>query len=213
MGRVSNSFWTFNLIEINLHTEESRESTVVLSRISRALAGGSRSDEEPSLEGGRLFVTGATGFLGSHFTLRALEAGASIEALVRADTVSNGRQRVMQALETAAATYTSPFEIDQAARRLSICLGDICVEGCNVSQQNVRPDGFSNFIHFASILNFEERNRAQIFLTNVDGARNALNLAQLLGAARFVYVSTAYTAGVMEGTVPEELHVNVTRFN
>lgn len=184
-----------------------------MSRVFGALAGGSRSDQGPSLEGRRLFLTGATGFLGSHFTLRALEAGASVEALVRADTVSDGRQRVMQALETAAATYTSPFEIEQAVRRLSICLGDISLEGCNASAQSVRRDGLSSFIHFASSLNFEERNRAQIFSTNVDGARNALKLAKLLGAARFVYVSTAYTAGVMEGTVPEELHVNVTRFN
>jgi len=186
---------------------------VAVSSLFRALAGDRRSDQEASLQGGRLFLTGATGFVGSHFTLRALEAGASVEALVRADTVSDGQQRVMQALETAAATYTSPFEIDQAARRLSICLGDIRVEGCNVSQQSVRRVGLSSFIHFASSLNFEERNRAQIFLTNVDGACNALKLAKLLGAARFVYVSTAYTAGVMEGTVPEELHVNVTRFN
>ena len=158
-------------------------------------------------------MTGATGFVGSHFALQALEAGASVEALVRADTVSDGRQRVMQALETAAATYTSPFEIDQAARRLSICLGDVRAEGCDVSQQSVRREGLSSFIHFASSLNFEERHRAQIFLTNVDGARNALKLAKSLGAARFVYVSTAYTAGLMEGIVPEELHVNVTRFN
>jgi nucleoside-diphosphate-sugar epimerase len=68
-----------------------------------------------------------------------------------------------------------------------------------------RPPG-STFFHFASSLNFEERNKGVIYDHNINGLRHAVDVASALRCGVFFYISTAYTVGVHEGRVAEQLH-------
>ena len=58
----------------------------------------------------RLFITGATGFLGSHFLhWRARQRGL-FRVLVRCDSAGHGHVRITNALEKAAASYSLPVD-------------------------------------------------------------------------------------------------------
>ena len=59
--------------------------------------------------------------------------------------------------------------------------------------------------HFAATLAYESRNREMIFRRNLEGTKHVLELAQRLGAKRFIYVSTAFVAGKRSGDIPETL--------
>ena len=67
------------------------------------------------------------------------------------------------------------------------------------------PPG-STFLHFASSLNVEETNKDVIYDHNINGLRHAVDIASALRCGVFFYISTAYTVGVYEGHVAEQLH-------
>jgi nucleoside-diphosphate-sugar epimerase len=64
----------------------------------------------------------------------------------------------------------------------------------------------STFFHFASSLNFEEKNKDAIYDHNINGLRHAVDVASVLRCDAFFYISTAYTVGIHEGHVAERLH-------
>lgn len=144
-----------------------------------------------------LFVTGATGFLGSHFIYHALKAGARVEALVRADSDAHARERIGAALAAAAAAYCEAFDLEQALARVEVLRGDICQAGCGVDL-TVRPVGRgvpTSAWHFAASLSFEARQRSMIFEHNFGGTCNVLDLAVTLGVRRFIHVHRVVFGG------------------
>jgi nucleoside-diphosphate-sugar epimerase len=161
-----------------------------------------------------VFITGVTGFLGSHFLFQRLGRSGLTAVLVRAETTEAARDRVERSLHVAATAYTAgPAPVEC---RISVELGELASARCGVSPRRIdalREGGIDEFWHFAASLAFEERRREAIAAQNVGGALNALELAIRLGARRFVYVSTAYTAGRRTGIVPETLHPPNAEFN
>ncbi len=150
-------------------------------------------------------MTGATGFLGSNFLLRLLQRGEEVVAVARGADAS---ARVRGALELAAASYSESLERSDGGG-LTVVAGDICEPRCGIDDNTIRRltrRGCDEFWHFAASLHFEDRRRELIWRHNVMGTEHALRLATDLGCRRFVYVSTAYTAGTAAGDVREELH-------
>jgi nucleoside-diphosphate-sugar epimerase len=159
----------------------------------------------------KLWVTGATGFVGGHFVYRVLkQSDARIVAVVRARAGEDARERLLRTLEEVAASYREAFDRELLAARLEVVHGDITLPACGVRALDA---GVDQFWHIAASLKFEDKHKAEIRLQNVDGTRNALQLAEQLGAERFVYVSTAYTCGKYSGEVPEALHDLERKFN
>lgn len=162
-----------------------------------------------------LLVTGATGFLGSHFVYHALRSGARVEALVRARDDDEARARILEALARAAAGYCEAVDLERMMTRVDVLRGDICEPLCGVDPAS-RPASRgapSGAWHFAASLSFEARHRERILVHNFGGTCNTLALAAALGARRFVHVSTAYAAGTRSGTIAEVLHADVPGFN
>jgi nucleoside-diphosphate-sugar epimerase len=161
-----------------------------------------------------VFITGVTGFLGSHFLFQRLGRSGLAAVLVRAETAEAARDRVKRSLHVAATAYTAASATIRC--RISVELGELSSASGGVSPRRIdalREGGIDEFWHFAASLAFEERRREAIAAQNVGGALNALELATRLGARRFVYVSTAYTAGRRTGIVPETLHPTNAEFN
>lgn len=173
------------------------------------------STEHPrSIDTSAIVVTGANGFLGSHFTERLAERGdLALYALVRGNTHAERAKRMTAALRTAAeACGRSPRDSYPGVHVIG---GDVRHPDCGIDADTLdrlRSARVSQVWHFASDLRFEEGLKQEIFENNVAGARNALALARTLGA-HLVYISTAYTAGRVEGDVPEELHALEGPFN
>jgi nucleoside-diphosphate-sugar epimerase len=154
-----------------------------------------------------VIVTGGTGYLGSHFILRMLQShDARIIAVARSTPKVAGITRVVEALERASESLGLPRP---ETSDVTVIEGDVRAERCGIAVETVaalRTAGVHECWHFAADLRYEEAHRELIWQTNVEGTRHALALAQEAGARRFVYISTAYTAGTATGTIAETLH-------
>ncbi|MFO0562398.1 MAG: SDR family oxidoreductase [Polyangiales bacterium] len=162
-----------------------------------------------------LLVTGGTGFVGSHFLYRALERKLELLALARGADAAAARGRLEKAVHDAAASYYEAVDSSLFAGLVGVAAGDITAPRCGVDDDWLaRWRGrVSEVWHIAASVEFEERKAASIRQQNVDGTDNALELARALGASRFIYVSTAYTAGKICGDVPSTRHPGPRQFN
>jgi len=135
-----------------------------------------------------IFLTGATGFIGSHLTSRFLKDGYHVKALARPSKNVSARERVEKVVSAAGVTR---FE------NLHVLEGDISLPHLGLSD-TARAEITSSaeeVWHCAASLSFEQQNRAEIFRMNLDGTRHVLDLVKELSGRRLHHVSTAYIAG------------------
>jgi nucleoside-diphosphate-sugar epimerase len=150
-------------------------------------------------------VTGATGFVGSNLVLELLsQSDAEVYALVRPGGEAV-RPRLESTLQHAARAAGYGSALDRAIlERCHALEGDVQSENCGTSAENIpHPD---QFWHGAGSLRYEARYAAEIYRTNVEGTRHALNLAKCIGLnGHFNYISTAYVSGCRMGVIREEV--------
>jgi long-chain acyl-CoA synthetase len=152
-----------------------------------------------------VFLTGATGFLGTAVLARLLErTDRRVWALVRARDDAEATERVRRALEP-----VLPSAGDAIEGRVVAVAGDLERPHLGIPWQ--RRDAIaphvSHIVHAAASVSFAlplERAR-QI---NVEGARRVLELAEHCaargGLERLTHVSTAYVAGTHRGVFGED---------
>lgn len=159
-------------------------------------------------------MTGGTGFLGSHFLCWAREIGRpAVFALVRGASVPERERRLREAIAVSAMSYERPRTA--CPPQLTTIGGHIERPLCGVSRTDratLRAAGVAEVWHFAACLRFDEQCRGRILSANVDGARNAAVLAGALGAKRFIFISSAYSVGAIEGLSRETLHFGARGF-
>ncbi len=164
-----------------------------------------------------ILITGATGFLGSHFLLWLSQHRPSTAyAVIRGSSNGERQTKLQQALHGAADGYLPSPDWRKVLADTRVVRGDIEERLCGVQAADLealRDAGAREFWHFAASLNFEEKRRELIRSQNVDGPLNAIDLAIQLGVDRFVYVSTAYTAGAADGHFEEALHSRESSFS
>jgi nucleoside-diphosphate-sugar epimerase len=149
-------------------------------------------------------LTGATGFVGSHLLADLLsdDTTGSVYALARGDSRRSAADRVHAALKVAGHDVAH-----DDGRPMTVVQSELTEPLCEVAAgATPRGAGPRVFWHLAASLQWRRGQREQIFQTNVDGTRHALELAANLDVDLFVYMSTAYTCGAVHGDVPEELH-------
>jgi len=148
----------------------------------------------------RFFLTGGTGFLGSHIAAELLKRGCRVCLLARPGKNLSADDRVRQLLDW--------FGLPAAARRgLKIVEGDITRPGLGIKPGvllEVRQET-DEIIHCASSTSFSEQKRGEVEAANIDGLSHVLDFARESGAYFFHHVSTAFVAGKSSGTCPEEL--------
>jgi len=141
-----------------------------------------------------VFVTGATGFLGSHLSLELLQKGYRVRALARGSSTASPQQRVEETLRDAAG---STELLQPLMERLEVIEGDMSRPGLGMTDEIQRrllasTDGVW---HCAASLSFAEEDRDEIFQMNVVGTEHLLRLVERLPSRRLHHVSTAYIAG------------------
>ena len=135
-----------------------------------------------------IFLTGATGFLGSHLTARLLSGGRKVKVLARPSKNASAKDRVEEILREVG---LDRFE------NLTVVEGDISLPdlGLNDKVRKEIAASAGEVWHCAASLSFQEEDRAEIFRMNLDGTRHVLDLVKLLPTRRLQHVSTAYIAG------------------
>jgi dihydroflavonol-4-reductase len=127
----------------------------------------------------RVFITGATGFVGSHVARRYAEAGAQLRLLTR----STSRLDSLTGLdaETVLGDLRQPGDLRPA------------LTGCDV------------LVHVAADYRLWVRDPQEMYAANVDGTRELLKLAREVGIQRVVYTSSVATMGFkQDGTIVNE---------
>jgi nucleoside-diphosphate-sugar epimerase len=160
-----------------------------------------------------VYLTGGTGFLGSHFIRNHLLGGPfDVQCFVRGASPEACALRLDETLRAADASY--PDRRVWGLDALTAIPSDITLPAFGLGEAFFAGRGGADatFFHFASSLQFQEKDRQVIHDHNIGGLRHAVDVAAALGCGVFYYVSTAFTVGVHEGPVPEALHRNA-RFN
>src|SRR5580765_6066178 len=153
-----------------------------------------------------VFVTGATGFVGSHLTNRLLKDGHRVTALARGSRTSDARDRILDVLTLVS---ESDYRNNAGVERLTVLEGDISQPNLGVDRdilQKVAPS-IDETWHCAASLSFAEEERDEIFLMNVEGARNVIEVVKQTPGRRLHHVSTAYVAGIRETALESEINV------
>jgi dihydroflavonol-4-reductase len=127
----------------------------------------------------RAFVTGATGFLGSHVARVLVEQGAQLRLLVR--PTSDLRNIADLDAERVEGDLRNPASIEKA------------LAGCDA------------LFHVAADYRLWVRDPEQMYRSNVEGTRSLLEAARRQGVRRVVYTSSVATMGFSSnGTLADE---------
>ena len=128
----------------------------------------------------RYFVTGATGFIGSHLVPKLIAQGHSVTCLVRDPAKA-------EALKQAGATLAQGDVTDKASLLAPL-------------------RGMDGVFHLAGMYELGHEFRARMTAINVDGARNVFEAALAAGVPRIVHTSTVGVFGNTHGRCPDETY-------
>lgn len=139
-----------------------------------------------------ILLTGATGFVGKQLTVRLLESGNYVYAIVRNEKKG----------EMLRASIHPKFR-----ENLTIIEGNISehLGGIKETDINLLSDKIHTVYHSAAYLSFDPADKEKTFQVNLDGTKNILDFARKIRVKRFFYISTAYTLGETIDA-KEELH-------
>ena len=140
------------------------------------------------------FVTGGTGFLGRFLISNLLKRkGSVVHALVRKDS-----QKKFDALAR---------KMGWDPKRVLAVAGDMTKPNCGVTPAQARAlaaKNIAHFFHLAAIYDLTASAESQR-AANVEGTRNALELAAALDAGCFHHVSSIAAAGLYPGVFREDM--------
>lgn len=153
----------------------------------------------------RLFLTGASGFVGRRLVEDLLGCTE-----VRLTVLTRASKGTPYDLRLPGLTQTWPG-------RLDFVEGDITAHGLGMSERARRAlqASVDDVWHIAALTDFDEVLRPVLLKVNVSGTRHVLDFASgVANLDRFVHVSTAFVAGKPStpGPVPEALHAHPGRF-
>ena len=138
-------------------------------------------------------VTGASGFIGKRLVRRLLSRpGAEVHFLIRNATPER--------LERLRAFWGA-----EAARAIAMP-GDLTETMCGVDPERIDAlrGRVDHVFHLGAIYDLDADPQLEM-QTNIEGARNALALAEALGARRFHHMSSIAAAGLYEGVFREDM--------
>ncbi len=149
-----------------------------------------------------IFLTGATGFLGSYLLKQLLQDGYHCHVLVRCDNKSTGKIRVLESLDKISQFHhVDPDQIHVVPGDLTQPLLGISI--VDLEQVIINCD---QYIHCAASVRFDLTYDIARSI-NVNGTKQILEIAHRrqnrANLKRIDIVSTAYIAGNFEGVVRE----------
>jgi dihydroflavonol-4-reductase len=132
--------------------------------------------------GGKVFVTGGTGLVGSHVLLNLVIKGINVRALKRKNSDIKRIKKIFS-------FYSG--EADELFRRIDWFEGDIL----DISSLETALKDIEIIYHCAGTVSFESRKRREMIHNNVTGTANLVNAALSCGVKRICHVSSISALG------------------
>jgi NAD(P)-dependent dehydrogenase (short-subunit alcohol dehydrogenase family) len=138
------------------------------------------------------FVTGATGFIGRHLVGNLLKRKGTIHVLVR----KGSQKKLDELIET----------MGWDAARIEPVTGDLGKPnlGLTAAQIKALAGKVKHFFHLAAIYDLAADAESQK-IANIDGTRNAVQLAEAIKAGCFHHTSSIAVAGLYAGVFREDM--------
>lgn len=149
-----------------------------------------------------VFLTGATGLLGSYLVRDWLQSGQQVAVLVRSTKFASAQDRI----ETLLAHWER--QAGYPLPRPVVLEGDLTSEGLGLSAADTRwvARNCSSFVHNAASLTFYgDGPGTEPWRSNLDGTRHVVDFCRATGIRQFHHVSTAYVCGQRrDGVIRED---------
>ncbi len=151
---------------------------------------------------GYLFLTGATGLLGSYLIRDLSRRGVKLALLVRSTRMASAQQRV----ETLLTHWEK--QAGHAIPRPVVLEGDLSQPDLGLGEAGIAwaAQHCDALMHNAASLTFhaeEEGRVGEPWRSNIGGTKNVLEFAKLAGIREFHHVSTAYVCGQRKDRILE----------
>jgi thioester reductase-like protein len=145
-----------------------------------------------------IFLTGATGLLGSYFLKILLEHGCKVYALSRSRSNKSAEERTMEVL-----SFWDRFTLNKNIKNLIVVDGDITKKdlGLDSHFQDLFTE-IDEIFHCAALTDFNPH-LEEALRVNVNGTKNILELAFKYNK-KLNYISTAYVCGKHKGLFRED---------
>ncbi|MBI5122865.1 SDR family oxidoreductase [Candidatus Roizmanbacteria bacterium] len=149
-----------------------------------------------------IFLTGATGFVGSYLTYEFLKQGYALKLLIRDKKIS-AEERLEKSLSY---LIKEPGEYTKLKDNFEIIHGDITCDNLGIKPRiHKRLQSEVDIVfHNAALTSFEESKSGELKRNNLKGTRNVLDFTLKLKNPEFHYMSTAYICGQNNGVFSED---------
>lgn len=148
-----------------------------------------------------IFLTGATGFVGSNLTYEFLRQGYKLKLLIRDKKVS-AEGRLEKSLSY---LFDNPDEYKRIRNKVEIIHGDITCDDLGITSAILKKlqSEIDIVFHNTALTSFDET-KEELEKQNVKGTRNVLDFTLKLKQQNFHYMSTAYICGQNNGIFSED---------
>ncbi|MEH6530434.1 MAG: SDR family oxidoreductase [Photobacterium frigidiphilum] len=139
------------------------------------------------------FITGATGFIGSHLLQRMAKRPGVFYVLARSESSEKKLQDLIE-------KHAFPQDKFHTVR------GSITESNLGLSTENIKhlTGKITHFFHLAAVYDLEA-DENDLMRANVEGTENALRLAERIQAGCFHHVSSIAVAGLFRGWFREDM--------
>ena len=151
----------------------------------------------------KIVIDGANGFVASHFIKELTEHNQKVTAFARKNFRESSKKRMEEALLKTGADKEQIDYIkiyDYELKKENFALSETSLS--EIFNEDV------DFFHFAANLKFSEKDKEDIFSTNINGMENAIStyLKYATPSSRFFYISTVYSCGKTKEPFQEKFY-------
>lgn len=157
-----------------------------------------------------VLLTGATGFIGRHWTYELLMGDRDVRVVAitrgasREQAAARLKANVVRAARSRSRTI-SEADLD----RIEVILGDVTRHRFGLERSELKEleaRGVEEMWHLAATTEFDPAQAQETARINVEGTANAVDVAEAAGVRRLIHMSSSYVCGLVTGEVPEALH-------
>jgi nucleoside-diphosphate-sugar epimerase len=151
-----------------------------------------------------VFISGATGFIGSHLLARLLKDGCRVVAMSRGKKGLSARQRLLEAIHAVDAS----IEVNEENLiHIGGSMDGQASQWIEQVREKVAND-LDEVWHLAAIFKIKKQTQEEVQAININGVRSILEFVvkiNRLKPPRYFHVSTAYSQGRSSQLIPESI--------